>query len=229
MVRKVLLANTPPMHQAFKDVLCQPLATASLGSKVHGPQSMSNPGSAPSLARYVQLYISGFSCKPFSSLHNRTRLLDEPQAKVFWAVVNRIQHNRPAAFLLENVKGIARCLPQVLQALRCNGLYLVSTLHMDPSQLGEPVKRPRVYFFGVRRDVSRGAQEQVEQILASTWGIMARPCQGSKPAVPLEKRMLPAHHPVVVAHLQMLRKRWKKALGCWWAFMLFQNIKIHRG
>ena len=30
---------------------------------------------------YVQIYITGFSCKPFSTLHHQSKLLGEPQAR----------------------------------------------------------------------------------------------------------------------------------------------------
>ena len=118
-------------------------------SKVQGPRLNYLHGeSKPPPPEYVHLYISGFSCKPFSTLHHNSQLLDEPEARIFWAVVNRIRCIKPPAFLLENVQGITRCLPEVLAAMESNGLYLVSSLHMDPSQLGEPVQRPRIYFFG---------------------------------------------------------------------------------
>jgi len=59
--RKVLLANTPPADHMYQDVL--------QSSKVDAP--------------FVHLYVSGFSCKPFSMLHNKTQLLREKEAAIF--------------------------------------------------------------------------------------------------------------------------------------------------
>ena len=61
---------------------------------------------------------------------------------------------RPACFVLENVKGIARVKSKVVKALKWNGFYLVAALKMDPSELTEPLQRPRIYFFGIRADVA---------------------------------------------------------------------------
>lgn len=219
-VRKMLSANTPPVGQVFLDVKDQ-IPASPAWNKVQGPRSkvqttkVQGPRSNPNTPDYVHLYVSGFSCKPFSSLHNKSQLLDEPQAQIFWAVVNRLRCIKPPAFLLENVRGITRCLPQVLAALESNGLYIVSSLHMDPSQLGEPLQRPRIYFFGVRQDVARGTPAELQQVLQMTWRIMTGSPrgQGGQAMVPLEKRLLPADHPDVREHQRLRRERWLQALG----------------
>ena len=216
MVRKVVLANCPPSGRIYSDVKNQAAPAWCLGkgskSNYLRPQEVLQP--LP--PEFVHLYISGFSCKPFSTLHHNTKLLDEPQAEIFWAVVSRLRCIRPPCFLLENVKGITRCLPDILEALQSNGLYFVSTVRMDPSQLGEPLQRPRVYFFGVRHDVARGSQAELQQILQRTWGIMthsAKP-RGSGPTVSLSSRLLPSDHPVVQEYQRARRQRWLQARSC---------------
>jgi hypothetical protein len=59
--RKVSLANTRP-EKMFTDVVS------------------SSQGEAPA---FVELYVSGFSCKPFSTLHHQSKLLQEDEAEVF--------------------------------------------------------------------------------------------------------------------------------------------------
>ena len=38
----------------------------------------------------VDLYIAGLSCKPFSRLHNKTKLLEEKEAQIFFVVLRRL-------------------------------------------------------------------------------------------------------------------------------------------
>ena len=194
--RKVILANTPPTGHLYEDVL---------DAKAQMP-------------RYVQLYVSGFSCKPFSTLHNGSKLLKEPQAKIFWAVVDRIMVVRAACFVLENVQGIRRVQAQVVKALQGKGLYHVATLKMDPSDLGEPLQRPRVYFFGVRADVATVSLTQLQDILASSWSSVRSSCTVQGPrstgplfTVPLQSRMLPDSHTAVVQFQLARKERWLKA------------------
>ena len=189
--RDVLLANTPPTGNLYKDVL---------ESQVQKPE-------------YVQLYISGFSCKPFSTLHHQSKLLEEPQAQIFWSVVDRIMAVRPACFVLENVKGIVRVQSQVVKALKGKGFYLVAALKMDPSDLAEPLQRPRIYFFGIRADVAKVSQTQLEEVLAGCWKTVKNgfKVHGPRSTVPLEARMLPNTHSTIVEHQLRRRERWLQA------------------
>ena len=205
--REVLLANTPPTGHVFEDVL---------DAKVQMPG-------------YVHLYVSGFSCKPFSTLHNGSKLLGEPQAKIFWAVVSRIMAVRPACFVLENVQGIRRVQAQVVKALQGKGLYHVATLKMDPGDLGEPLQRPRVYFFGVRADVATVSPTQLQEILASSWSSVRSSCMvqgprsaGPRSTVPLQSRMLPDSHSAVVDFQLARRERWLKA----WLWEVQYNLDL---
>lgn len=191
--RQVLLANTPPSGQVFVDVLD------------FGPQALHR--------EYVQLYVSGFSCKPFSRLHHGSKLLDEPQAQIFWAVARRILLVRPACFLLENVEGIRRVQSEVVKALRAEGLHMVQTLKMDPRDLGEPLSRPRIYFFGIRSDVARVTDKQLGDVLEKAWGFVKSDVKKHSSAVHLETRLLPHNHPAVVAYQDFRRTRWLQAGG----------------
>ena len=189
--RKVLLANTAPTGQVYRNVL---------ESKVQSPE-------------YVHLYVSGFSCKPFSTLHNQSKLLDEPEARIFWSVVDRILRVRPACFVLENVKGIVRVRDKVLEALRQRGFYNVAYLRMDPSELAEPIQRPRIYFFGVRKDVARLSEQQLQKVLTKSWEAVTAKgkVRGPTSMVPLSSRLLPSSHPAVAQYQQFRRDRWLQA------------------
>ena len=95
-------------------------------SKVHservcGPDVLHIGTDCSGVEAPIHVYVSGFSCRPFSMLHNQSALLDEPEAKVFYGVARRIRMVRPPVFVLENVQGIKRVLPQVLETLECEG------------------------------------------------------------------------------------------------------------
>ena len=185
--KKVLLANTPPRDALFGDVL----------------------STAVGIPPFVHLYVSGFSCRPFSMLHNQSALLDEPEAKVFYGVARRIRMVRPPVFVLENVQGIKRVLPQVLETLECEGAYVVSHCDMDPVQLGEPVQRPRIYFFGVRKDVALVDAAIMSQVIASAWSKVRGP-RSKGQVCSLAERLLPNTHPAVLKHQASRQHVWKE-------------------
>ena len=92
--KKVLLANTPPRDALFGDVL----------------------STAVGIPPFVHLYVSGFSCRPFSMLHNQSALLEEPEAKVFYSVARRIRMVRPPVFVLEKMcKASSEFCPKFLR------------------------------------------------------------------------------------------------------------------
>ena len=158
-------------------------------------------------APYVHLYVSGFSCKPFSMLHHGTKLLQEEQARIFFGVVQRIARVRPACFVLENVLGISRVKAEVLKTLQEQG-YAVEAVVMNPVDLGEPVQRPRYYFIGARLDVCIMNQETVHAFLTSAWAHIK---ESGLPHATLADRLLPAHHPSV-QRLECAREAtWAKA------------------
>jgi site-specific DNA-cytosine methylase len=101
---------------------------------------------------HCHLYVCGFPCKPWSSLHSRTKLFREPAAKVFSETVETIRVAQPPAVVLENVAGIRRVMPRIMRTLQKLG-YAVVALDIDPRDAGEPASRPRVYFVLVRMDL----------------------------------------------------------------------------
>ena len=208
--REVLLANTPPVGPVYHDVL-DALAQGPR-SKVQGPRSRVQGPASKKKPEYVHLYVAGFSCKPFSTLHHQSKLLDEPQAQIFWAVVARIHAVRPACFVLENVMGIFRVLPEVVKALEGDdGRYYIIVQKMDPVELQEPLRRPRVFFLGVRKDLAKTEPSVSEKVVAGAWDAV-RGYAACQPHVSLEERLLPADHAAVVKHQDFRRERWVKAV-----------------
>ena len=164
-------------------------------------------------APYVHMYISGFSCKPFSMLHHRTKLLEEQEAQVFWAVRDRLHRVRPACFVLENVLGIRRVLREVVEALEGHGLYHVSICEMDPAHLQEPCRRPRLYLLGTRTDVALGNRESLQKVVQRTWH-RVRQAYARGPIHTLQQRLLPPSHPAVQQNQHDRQERWREAWQC---------------
>ena len=156
---------------------------------------------------FVHLYVSGFSCKPFSLLHNKSKLLKEDQAQIFFAVVARIEQVRPSCFVLENVTGIKRVSRTVLTALRSKG-YCVEMLQMNPADLQEPVQRPRFYFIGVRNDVCLIPTRDLPSWLQVAWASVKEACRLLGSQAGLQDRLLPASHPAVARHQEHRRHKW---------------------
>ena len=154
----------------------------------------------------IQLYIAGFSCKPFSRLHNKTRLLQEPQADIYKAVRRRIATEKPPCFVLENVEGIRRCLSEVRTDLEGCG-YMVLVELLDPSILGEPLLRPRYYFIGIRSDLTLCNALAAEKFVKLMWSRISFRCHKAT----LVERLLPAEHPFIVQHQADRKLRWQDA------------------
>ena len=182
--RLMIAANSPPEMAFFEDI------------------KQSQHAAVPE----VDLYIAGFSCKPFSRLHNQTKLLEEKEAAIFFAVLERLKMLQPAAFVLENVEGIKRCMDKVLSMLRDAGYNVIVEL-LNPLEIGEPVSRPRYYFIGTRKDVARTDEKQSQRLYSEVWRHMCGQSQQSQ----LSSRVLPQDHPWVLRNQWKRSSRWRAA------------------
>ena len=108
--------------------------------------------------------LAGFPCQPFSlagvskkkSLGRAHGFLDETQGTLFFEVGRILDHHRPAAFLLENVKNLLshdkgktfRVISQTLEELD----YEVSYRIID-ARSWVPQHRERIFICGFKRDL----------------------------------------------------------------------------
>ena len=143
-------------------------------------------------------YVAGFPCKAFSMLNCRSRLLKERTARPFAGVLRHMRECQPQVSVLENVLGIKRVLPQILARLRALGVYHIFVVQMDPRELGEPVRRPRMYFLMIRRDVALLGDdaETMRSMLDAMWDSVK-----VSHIAPLSSRLLPNNHPLVQTYL----------------------------
>jgi len=108
-----------------------------------------------SLLADIDVYLYGFHCKPFSTLHTGSQGFREQAARPFVAVLATLRQKLPPLAVLENVWGIRRHLNRVHRALHSLKWYEVITVGIDPYEMGEPVRRRRCWFVLVRVDVAR--------------------------------------------------------------------------
>ncbi len=104
------------------------------------------------------MYICGFPCKPWSALHVKSKGFREQAARPFRAVCRTLREQLPVVAVLENVCGIRKVLDRVHRELHTLGWYEIMTVRVDPSDMGEPVRRPRLFFADSHR---RGCSNRV--------------------------------------------------------------------
>lgn len=170
--RDFIMANSPPKLELFHDMVNRDASTVP----------------------HVDLYVVGFPCKPFSSLHHGTTLLKEEKAKPFFAVLKMLRTKRPAVAVLENVKGINRVNPKVVRAIRACG-FCVARLLLNPADIGFPVQRPRFYFLAIRRDVALLSEGNMTDFAENVHKQVIEAYSGQR--VPLTISCLPRSHPEV--------------------------------
>ena len=156
------------------------------------------------------IYVCGFPCTPFSSLHNRTAFFREAAAAPFRHALLTMKTAAPAIAIFENVLGLLRVKRQLTARLRRVPGYVFFVLTLDPRLFGQPMRRPRVYIVGVRRDCSAvpdtsSAQSMIRQLLA------ALGCGVSQPGRVAVDLLLPNTHVLVKARLLEQQNRFNKA------------------
>ena len=117
-----------------------------------------NPGAIPE----HDVLLAGFPCQPFSiagvskknALGRPHGFLCETQGTLFYDLVRIIDHRRPGAFLLENVKNLerhdgGRTFTTIMHALEKELGYSVSVRVIDSSPW-VPQKRQRIFVVGFR-------------------------------------------------------------------------------
>jgi DNA (cytosine-5)-methyltransferase 1 len=110
----------------------------------------------PEALEDFDILIAGFPCQTFSIAGKRTGFGDE-RGQVIFGLKKIINHKKPQAFLLENVKGLVNInngntLKEILSLLReCN--YKVHFKVLESVDFGIPQARERVYLVGIRNDL----------------------------------------------------------------------------
>jgi DNA (cytosine-5)-methyltransferase 1 len=109
-----------------------------------------------SLAPY-DLLLAGFPCQPFSQAGLKLGFQDT-RGTLFFEIERLLRHNRPKAFLLENVKQLkghdkGRTLKKILAVLESLG-YTVSYDVLNTKHFGLPQNRERIFIVGFLNPIS---------------------------------------------------------------------------
>lgn len=118
----------------------------------------------PSLIPDHHVLLAGFPCQPFSiagvskknALGRKHGFLDETQGTLFFDTAQIIDHHRPAAFLLENVKNLeshdgGKTFRTIIGVLRNDLGYHVQS-RVISSEPWVPQKRQRIFIVGFREE-----------------------------------------------------------------------------
>ena len=139
---------------------------------------------------HIDMYVCGFPCKPFSRLHVRSKGFREKQARPFRVVIQTLSAKLPVIAVLENVSGLRTHMAKVHRALASIRWYEILTMTIDPYEMGEPVRRQRIYFVLIRVDVAVAYGIKLDEH-AQALTAVGLCSQGTEPA----RRMLPNDSP----------------------------------
>ena len=98
------------------------------------------------------ILLAGFPCQPFSTIGQRAGFQHKTQGTLFYDVLRVISAKRPAAFLLENVKGLlshdkGNTFQTIRESLIGEGYELYFEV-LDSADYGVPQVRKRIYIVG---------------------------------------------------------------------------------
>lgn len=101
---------------------------------------------------YVDLYVCGFPCQPFSSVGSR-KGFNDTKGTIFFECFNYIKIKEPKMFLLENVKGLLTHNKGETFKTIMNNLhtlpYHIEHFKLNTKHYGIPQNRERVFIVGI--------------------------------------------------------------------------------
>lgn len=127
----------------------------------------------------TDLYVAGFPCTPYSSLHHQSAVFDDPAAAPMYCTFDTLHKVRPKISILENVQGLLRAsvwpeIERLLLRLVSDDFSVAVFTGVSPEYFGIPVSRPRVYIVvGDNRRLGPEFQNRLVAILER----LARPCE----------------------------------------------------
>merc|ERR1711935_218805 len=113
-------------------------------------------------APYVDIYIAGFPCQPFSTAGLQQGFGDKRgRGEIFFKVLDYIKKQKPRVFVLENVSGLCKkkmrpYLDAILEELKQLRIYNVEWQILDTKQHGVPQSRRRWYCVGIQKKFDTG-------------------------------------------------------------------------
>jgi len=121
----------------------------------HNPKILFNDMTKrkPEKIPYVDIYVSGFPCQPFSRA-NKYKTSVDPRLNLFEDCLKVIQTVSPQFFILENVKTLCTLnngsyFNEIIKRLNNIGKYSLYHKVINSKELGIPQSRDRLYIIGV--------------------------------------------------------------------------------
>ncbi|CAE7566651.1 unnamed protein product [Symbiodinium natans] len=138
----------------------------------------------------INAYYCGFPCKPWSTLNNFSKYFESPDFLPFKEMITVMVTKRPGFAVFENVEGLLPFIEQVAWFFRDLKGYVVLYFRLCPTMLGHSVRRQRVYFVALRKDLLIVDDTQsLCQLGQEILRVMHRPLQ----ATLLERLLRPGH------------------------------------
>ena len=102
----------------------------------------------------IDLVCGGPPCQGFSTA-NRQRIIDDPRNSLYRAYLQFLQYVRPKFFVMENVVGMAKKLPEIKEDFSkyLGDEYVFDAKVLEAQNYGVPENRRRLIFIGNRMGV----------------------------------------------------------------------------
>ena len=102
----------------------------------------------------IDLVCGGPPCQGFSTA-NRQRIIDDPRNSLYRAYLQFLQYVRPKFFVMENVVGMAKKLPEIKEDFSkyLGDEYVFDAKVLEAQNYGVPQNRRRLIFIGNRMGV----------------------------------------------------------------------------
>jgi DNA (cytosine-5)-methyltransferase 1 len=132
------------------DKFAQQTYQANFGERPHGDITQIKPSEIPSF----DLLLAGFPCQPFSHAGLK-KGFNDTRGTLFYDIVKIIQHHKPKAVFLENVKGLVghdkgRTFATIKNVLEEElGYHLYYKIH-SAKDFGVPQNRQRIFIVALR-------------------------------------------------------------------------------
>lgn len=134
-----------------------PVSNVQMISDVKQIKTVKNPNGIEVVD--FDILFAGFPCQSFSNVGYR-RGFDDERGQLFFYILDMLDYYKPKYFVLENVQKLStikrgNLLDEMMQALKEIGPgYHLHTWNLLASDYGLPQKRNRIFFCGIRQDLS---------------------------------------------------------------------------
>lgn len=120
-------------------------------------------GGIEEIAHHIRDYVSesvdvlagGPPCQGFS-MANRQRIIDDPRNILYKYYVESVRNLKPKIFIMENVKGMLKVAPQVVEDFnnKTDIGYDIKYHILNAKDFNVPQNRERLIYIGIRKDLS---------------------------------------------------------------------------